>query len=83
MTFAFSREPLSVYDGEVAIKLEAERDATELTLVYQAWDDTRSSQSSLIPYPACVPDSEQASGPSSCAGSTRSTLLTCPAEGRR
>jgi uncharacterized protein YyaL (SSP411 family) len=41
MTFAFSREPLSVYDGEVSIELEPERDATELTLVYQACDDTR------------------------------------------
>jgi hypothetical protein len=41
VTFAFSREPLSVYDGEVEIELEPERDATELTLVYQACDDTR------------------------------------------
>jgi len=41
MTFAFSNEPLSIYDGEVAIELELEQDATELTLVYQACDDTR------------------------------------------
>ena len=41
MTFEFSQEPLSVYDGEVAIEVELERDATELTLVYQACDDTR------------------------------------------
>jgi uncharacterized protein len=41
MTFAFSEAPLSVYDGEVAIELEIERGATELTLVYQACDDTR------------------------------------------
>jgi uncharacterized protein YyaL (SSP411 family) len=41
MTFAFSKEPLSVYDGEVAIELEAERGAAEVTLVYQACDDTR------------------------------------------
>ena len=41
MTFAFSKEPLSVYDGEVSIELEPERDATELTLVFQACDDTR------------------------------------------
>jgi hypothetical protein len=41
MTFAFSKDPLSVYDGEVAIGLETEGDATELTLVYQACDDTR------------------------------------------
>ena len=41
MTFAFSKEPLSVYEGEVAIELEAERGATELTLVYQACDETR------------------------------------------
>jgi hypothetical protein len=41
MTFAFSEAPLSVYDGEVAIEVETEGDATELTLVYQACDDTR------------------------------------------
>jgi hypothetical protein len=41
MTFAFSEQPLSVYDGEVAIELEPERGATEFTLVYQACDDTR------------------------------------------
>jgi hypothetical protein len=41
MTFAFSEEPLSVYDGEVAIELEPERGAAEFTLVYQACDDTR------------------------------------------
>jgi uncharacterized protein YyaL (SSP411 family) len=41
MTFAFSVEPLWVYDGEVAIELEPEPGATEITLVYQACDATR------------------------------------------
>ena len=41
MTFEFSKEPLSVYDGEVAIVLEPEPEATKLILVYQACDDTR------------------------------------------
>jgi len=41
MTFAFPKEPLSVYDGEVEIELEADRHATAVTLVYQACDDTR------------------------------------------
>jgi hypothetical protein len=41
MTFAFSKEPLSVYDGEVEIAFEADGDATDVTLVYQACDDTR------------------------------------------
>ncbi len=38
MTFAFSKEPLSVYDGEVAIPFEG--DGTVM-LIYQACDDTR------------------------------------------
>jgi uncharacterized protein YyaL (SSP411 family) len=41
MTFAFSKEPLSVYDGEVAIEVEAGPAAADVTLVYQACDDTR------------------------------------------
>ncbi len=41
MTFAFSKEPLSVYEGEVAIEIEPEPGATKLTLVYQACDYTR------------------------------------------
>jgi uncharacterized protein YyaL (SSP411 family) len=41
MTFAFSKEPLFVYDGEVEIEFEAGRDATGVTLVYQACDQTR------------------------------------------
>jgi hypothetical protein len=41
MTFAFSKEPLSVYDGEVEFELEADRNAAGVTLVYQACDDTR------------------------------------------
>jgi uncharacterized protein YyaL (SSP411 family) len=41
MTFAFSKEPLAVYDGEVEIAFEADGDATDVTLVYQACDDTR------------------------------------------
>ncbi len=40
MTFAFSREPLSVYAGEVAISFDADL-ATSVTLVYQACDETR------------------------------------------
>ena len=38
MTFAFSKDPLSVYDGEVEIPFEA---AGPVTLIYQACDDTR------------------------------------------
>jgi hypothetical protein len=41
MTFAFSKAPLSVYDGEVILEGEANRGATAVTLVYQACDDTR------------------------------------------
>ncbi len=41
MTFAFSKEPLSVYDGEFVLDGEAETGATAVTLVYQACDDTR------------------------------------------
>jgi uncharacterized protein YyaL (SSP411 family) len=41
MTFAFSKEPLSVYDGEVMLEGEANQDAAAVTLVYQACDDTR------------------------------------------
>jgi hypothetical protein len=39
LTFAFSDEPLLVYDGEVRIEGQAEE--ASLTLVYQACDDTR------------------------------------------
>ncbi|HEY7819307.1 MAG TPA: hypothetical protein VIG29_13870, partial [Vicinamibacteria bacterium] len=38
MTFAFSKDPLSVYDGEVVIPFTAEG---PVVLVYQACDDTR------------------------------------------
>jgi uncharacterized protein YyaL (SSP411 family) len=38
MTFAFSKEPLSVYEGEVEIPFDA---AGAVTLVYQACDYTR------------------------------------------
>ncbi len=41
MTFAFSKEPLSVYDGKVVIEGEADPETASLTLVYQACDDTR------------------------------------------
>jgi hypothetical protein len=39
LTFAFSDEPLLVYDGEVSIEGQAEE--APLALVYQACDDTR------------------------------------------
>jgi hypothetical protein len=38
MTFAFSNDPLSVYEGEVAISFDAEG---PVVLVYQACDATR------------------------------------------
>jgi hypothetical protein len=41
MTFAFSKEPLSVYAGEVEIVFEAGSEAPKVTLVYQACDETR------------------------------------------
>jgi hypothetical protein len=41
MTFAFSKEPLSVYDGEVEIVFDAGSEAPKVTLVYQACDETR------------------------------------------
>jgi hypothetical protein len=41
MSFAFSKEPLSVYDGEVTLEGEASGDANEVILIYQACDETR------------------------------------------
>jgi uncharacterized protein YyaL (SSP411 family) len=41
MTFAFSKEPLSVYAGEVEIVFQAGSEAPKVTLVYQACDETR------------------------------------------
>ncbi|HEY7699395.1 MAG TPA: hypothetical protein VIE88_13320, partial [Vicinamibacteria bacterium] len=40
-SFAFSKEPLSVYDGEVTLEGEASGDANEVILIYQACDETR------------------------------------------
>jgi hypothetical protein len=40
-TFAFSDEPLLVYDGELAIEGEWSSPPTPLTLVYQPCDETR------------------------------------------
>jgi uncharacterized protein len=40
-TFSFSNEPLSVYDGEVALEGDVRTEASSVSLVYQACDDTR------------------------------------------
>jgi uncharacterized protein len=41
VTFAFSAEPLSVYDGEVVVEGQWKRDSPTPSLVYQACDDSR------------------------------------------